>query len=282
VSLALSALALAAAACLVVPGVLAALRRWALLMRESRRTTVEEELPDAFLFVDSRRYALLLVASVIAVSTVVTLFTHNGVVGSVAGALALLIPAEATRRWRRRRRQLLLWQLPDCLELMAASLRSGLALLPAIQHLAHHQPAPIAQELTLVIRKHRMGAQLDDALEEFQQRIGGPEVSLFVTAVSVARQLGGNLSEVLSRLSQTLREKQAIEGKIAALTAQGRLQARIVGLLPLALLLVMTRMEPQAMKLMYTTRQGWAVLLVLAVLEFSGMLLLRRLVRIDV
>jgi tight adherence protein B len=60
------------------------------------------------------------------------------------------------------------------------------------------------------------------------------------------------------------------------------LQARIVGLLPLALLVVMTRMEPQAMHLMYTTPQGWAALLVLAVLELSGMLLLRRLVRIEV
>ncbi len=85
-----------------------------------------------------------------------------------------------------------------------------------------------------------------------------------------------------ARLSQTLREKQVIEGKIAALTAQGRLQARIVGLLPLALLVVMTRMEPQAMRLMYTTPQGWAALLVLAVLEISGTLLLRRLVRIEV
>jgi tight adherence protein B len=280
--LALSAMALAAAVCLAAPGLLAALRRWALLLRESRRTTVEEELPDAFLFVDSRRYALLLAASVIAVSTAVTVVTRNGVVGSVAGALALLLPAAATRRWRQRRRQLLLRQLPDCLELMAASLRSGLALLPAMQHLAHHQPAPIGQELSLVIRKHRMGAKLDEALEDFQQRIGGPEVALFMTAVSVTRQLGGNLSEVLSRLSHTLREKHAIEGKIAALTAQGRLQARIVGLLPLALLLIMTRMDPQAMKLMYTTRQGWAALLVLAVLEFSGILLLRRLVRIDV
>jgi tight adherence protein B len=280
--LALSAMALAAAVCLAAPGLLAALHRWALLLRESRRTTVEEELPDAFLFVDSRRYSLLLAGSVIAVSTAVTVVTRNGVVGSVAGALALLLPAAATRRWRQRRRQLLVRQLPDCLELMAASLRSGLALLPAMQHLAHHQPAPIGQELSLVIRKHRMGAKLDEALEDFQQRIGGPEVALFMTAVSVTRQLGGNLSEVLSRLSHTLREKHAIEGKIAALTAQGRLQARIVGLLPLALLLIMTRMDPQAMKLMYTTRQGWAALLVLAVLEFSGMLLLRRLVRIDV
>jgi tight adherence protein B len=282
VYLVLSALALTMAACLSAPALLAAMRGWAALLRESRRATVERDLPDAFLFFDSGRYALLLAGFVIVVSIVVTIATRNGVAGSVAGALALLVPAAVSRRWRLHRRHLLLRQLPDCLELLAASLRSGLALLPAIQHLAQHQPAPIGQELTLVIRRHRLGATLDDALEDLQRRIGGTEVALFMTAVSVARQLGGNLSEVLSRLSQTLREKQTIEGKIAALTAQGRLQAWIVGLLPLALLAVMTRMEPQAMRLMYTTHQGWAALLVLAVLELSGMLLLRRLVRIDV
>ena len=112
--------------------------------------------------------------------------------------------------------------------------------------------------------------------------IGGAEVALFVTAVTVVRQLGGNLSEILTRLGQTLREKQVIEDKISSLTAQGRLQARIVGLLPIALLVVMLRLEPQAMRLLYTTIQGWATLLVLVVLELVGILVLRRVVRVDV
>jgi tight adherence protein B len=280
--LVLSALAAATALCLAAPGVAAAVRAWAVRLQDSRRATVEQELPEAFLFVDSRRYALLLAGLVVAICAIVALLTHSGLLGSLAGALALLAPAAMSRWLRLRRRRRLLRQLPDCLDLMAASLRSGLALLPAIQHLARNQPHPIGQELALVIRRHRMGATLDAALEDLQRRIGGTEAELFVTAVGVARQLGGNLSEVLARLSQTLRERQAIEAKIAALTAQGRLQARIVGLLPLALLVVMTRMEPRAMHLMYTTPQGWAALLVLAVLELSGLLLLRRLARIEV
>lgn len=280
--LALSALAAAAAVCLAAPGLTAAVRAWAVRLRDSRRVTVEHDLPDAFLFVDSGRYALVLTALVVSTCVIASLIAHSGLLGSLAGALALLLPAAVTRRLRLRRRRLLLRQLPDCLDLMAASLRSGLALLPAIQHLARNQPPPIGQELSLVIRRHRLGSSIDDALEDFQQRIGGAEAALFVTAVGVARQLGGNLSEVLARLSQTLRERQAIEAKIAALTAQGRLQARIVGLLPLALLVVMTRMEPRAMHLMYTTPRGWAALLALAVLELCGMMLLRRLVRIEV
>ena len=133
-----------------------------------------------------------------------------------------------------------------------------------------------------MVRKQRLGSTLEEALEDMHRSIGGAEVALFVTAVVVVRQLGGNLSEILARLGQTLREKQAMERKIIALTAQGRLQARIVGLLPVVLLVVMTRMEPHAMRLMYTTPQGWVTLVVLAVLELVGALLLRRLVRIDV
>ena len=279
---ALSAALAALAAALVVPGVACALRAWARRLSQSRRATLERRLPEAFLFVDSRWYAVLLVSMVVTVAALVTVIAHSGLLGSLAGAATLLVPVAASRWLRRRRRRRLLYQLPDCLDLLASSLRSGLGLMPAMQYLAEHQRPPIAQELGLVIRKHRLGGSLEDSLEEMQRSIGGAEIALFVTAVVVVRQLGGNLSEILARLSQTLREKQTIEGKISALTAQGKMQARIVGLLPVALLVVMTRMEPRAMGLMYTTGRGWATLLVLAVLEISGALLLRRIVRIDV
>jgi len=282
VYLALSAMLAAAAGMLATPWLLNALRAWAGRLHRSRLTTVEQRLAESFLFVDSRRYAAVLVAGVVGVATSVTFLARNGLLGSVAGAATLLVPAAIARRLRARRHRRLLYQLPDALDLLAASLRSGLGLVPALQHLAAHQQPPLAQELALVVRKQRLGSTLEEALEDLRRSIGGAEVALFVTAVVVVRQLGGNLSEILARLGQTMREKQAMERKIAALTAQGRLQARIVGLLPLVLLIVMTRMEPHAMHLMYTTPQGWATLVVLAVLELVGALLLRRLVRIDV
>ena len=280
--LALIAVLAAAAVMLVIPRLLQVLRAWAELLHRSRRATVEQRLAESFLFVDSRRYAALLVVVVVGVATGVTLLARNGLLGSAAGAATLLVPAILSRRLRIRRHRRLLYQLPDGLDLLAASLRSGLGLVPALQHLAAHQQPPLAQELALVVRKQRLGSTMEEALEDMHRSIGGAEVALFVTAVVVVRQLGGNLSEILARLGQILREKQAMERKIAALTAQGRLQARIVGLLPVVLLVVMTRMEPHAMSLMYSTPQGWATLMVLVVLELVGALLLRRLVRIDV
>ena len=280
--LALIAMLVAAAVMLATPWLLHTLQAGAQRLHRSRRATVEQRLAESFLFVDSRRYAAVLVAGVVSVATGVTLLAGNGLLGSAAGAATLLVPTIVARRLRARRHRRLLYQLPDGLDLLAASLRSGLGFLPALQHLAAHQRPPLAQELALVVRKQRLGSTLEEALEDMHRSIGSAEVALFVTAVVVVRQLGGNLSEILARLAQTLRDKQAMERKIAALTAQGRLQARIVGLLPVVLLVVMTRMEPHAMSLMYSTPQGWATLVVLVVLELVGALLLRRLVRIDV
>lgn len=280
--LALIASLVAMAVTLALPVGVNALRAWARRLHQSRRSTVEHELPESFLFVDSRWYAAGLAAGVIIMTLVVALASGSGLLGSAAGAATLLVPAALARRLRERRRSRLRHQLPDSLDLLAASLRSGLGLLPALQYLVAHQQPPLAQEFGLVIRKQRLGSTLEDALEEMRRSIGGGELALFVTAVTVVRQLGGNLSEILARLGQTLREKQAIEDKISSLTAQGRLQARIVGLLPVALMIVMLRLEPQAMRLLYTTVQGWATLLVLVVLELVGVLLLRRVVRVDV
>jgi tight adherence protein B len=105
---------------------------------------------------------------------------------------------------------------------------------------------------------------------------------LFVTCVRVARDLGGNLAEAVERLAASLRRKLVMEDRIDALTAQGRLQGWIVGLLPVFLAGVLAWLEPDAMRRLYTTPIGWSVLAVLAVLLGAGALLIRKIVRIDI
>lgn len=278
----LIALGVALAAALLLPGATLAIREWARSLRRSQQVALDSQWSDAFVFIESRRYAWLLALLVVGAAVIVTLLSGSGLLGCAAGALALCVPGYAVRRLQRRRRLRVLAQLPDALDLLASSLRSGLALAPALTHLAGHQPAPLSQELTLVVRRQRLGRSLDEALDIMQQRIGGTELALFATAVSVVRSVGGNLSEVLARLAQTLRERQSIERKIVALTAQARLQARIAGLLPLALLLVMQQLMPRAMHMMFSTAQGRAALLALALLESAGAYWLLRQARIDV
>jgi tight adherence protein B len=98
----------------------------------------------------------------------------------------------------------------------------------------------------------------------------------------IARETGGGLAETLERTAATLRAQHAMELKIRALTAQGKLQAWVVGLLPLFLLWVLTQMEPAAMSLLWTTQMGWGVLVAVAIMEFFGVWIIRRIVAIDV
>jgi tight adherence protein B len=102
------------------------------------------------------------------------------------------------------------------------------------------------------------------------------------TLLRVTHELGGNLGESLLRLAALLRSRQAVESRIRSLTAQGRLQGVIVGILPLLLLVVLCFMEPAAMSMLFTHPAGWAVLGLIAMLEVVGFLLIRRIVAIDV
>ncbi|WP_341647514.1 type II secretion system F family protein [Thauera humireducens] len=134
----------------------------------------------------------------------------------------------------------------------------------------------------LLQHEQRLGVSLDDALESLALRIPAQPVKLMVSAMRIAHETGGGLAETLERTANTLRSQHAMELKIRALTAQGKLQAWVVGLLPLFLLWVLSRMEPDAMALLWTTRLGWGVLAAVLVMEFIGVLLIRRIVAIDV
>ena len=103
-----------------------------------------------------------------------------------------------------------------------------------------------------------------------------------MSAVRIATETGGSLAETLERTAHTIRSRLQMEGKIRALTAQGKLQAWVVGLLPLVLMMVLNKMEPEAMSLMWNTRIGWATLVVIGLLEVMGIYVIRKIVAIDV
>jgi len=173
-------------------------------------------------------------------------------------------------------------QLPDVLLMLGSSLRAGTSLQIALDIAIRETPAPLAQELGVVVREQRLGVALEDALETMATRLKLAEVELVVAAMNIARDAGGNLAETLDRLSATLRAKATMEGKIRALTSQGKLQGLIVGLLPVFLMLVLTKMQHAAMMPLYHTIVGWAVLGVVGILEFIGFMMIRKIVAIDV
>lgn len=206
-----------------------------------------------------------------------------GVVGAVAAAGGAAIgPPMLLHRFKRKRTRLFVRQLPDCLNAMSSSLRGGSNLARAMDLAAAQQPAPISQELSVVLSEYRLGRELHEALGEMAVRVRCQEVTLVNAAINIARTVGGNLADTFDNLADTLREKAQVEGKIEALTAMGKMQGWVISLLPFLLGAVLYRQEPEGMRALIFEPVGWATLAVLAVLIVVAALMIHRIVSIDV
>lgn len=271
----LAAAALAAAALAAGAGILADYR--ARFTRDARF-----RLGELFLFVDPGRLFALNLLVLISVGLLAGILSGQPLLG-IGSALAAAALPQLTLGWLRRRRlRQIEAQLADALQIVAGALRAGVSLPAALQQLVREGRAPLAQEFDLLLREHRLGVRLDSALEHLAERVPLQAMTLVVAAMRTAIETGGSLAEALERVAIAVRSQLAVEGKVRALTAQGKLQAIVVGALPLLLLLVLDRMEPEAMHLLWTTQMGWATLTVIALLEFFGVLLIRRVVAIDI
>lgn len=239
-------------------------------------------LRELFLFVDPGRLFVLNLALLVLLTTLAWVLTRNAIPAIVTAIVVAFGPRFLLRWLRRRRVEKLEQQLPDALQMLAGGLKAGVSLSQAIQQLVLESRPPISQEFDLVLREQRLGVSMDEALDGLNKRVPLQSVTLTVSAMRIASETGGQLAETLERAAQTLRQKLAMEGKIRALTSQGKLQAWVVGALPLFLMVVLNKMEPAAMNLMFTTRAGWATLVVIALFEFFGVLVIRTIVDIDV
>lgn len=250
--------------------------------RERFTSDAHSRLREMFLFMDPARLYALHLALVLAVATLAWFISGAWPLAMGAGVAAVLLPRLALRWLRRRRLDQIEQQLPDALLVLAGSMKAGLSLAAGLQQLVRESRPPLAQEFDLLLREQRLGVSLDDALNHLDQRLPLQSITLAVAAMRIATETGGGLAEALERAAATLRAKLAMEGKIRALTAQGKLQAIVVGLLPVVLMLVLMKMEPHDMGKLFSTQLGWAVLAVLALLEFFGVVLIRKIVAIDV
>ena len=142
--------------------------------------------------------------------------------------------------------------------------------------------APLAQELSLLLREQRLGVPFDQCLQNLSLRMPSEACDLFVSSLRISAQTGGNLSEAIERIASTLRSRLQIQGRIKALTSQGKMQAVVMCLLPVALMLVLNKLDPEAMHHLWHSYMGWAVLALIFFLEGLGVWMISKIVAIDV
>lgn len=198
-----------------------------------------------------------------------------------AAAIGLWVPRAVVRHLLQRRIRLVERQLIDGLSLLSSGLRAGMSFIQVVDLVVKEMPPPLSQEFGLVLREHKMGASLDDALHHLLTRVPSQEFHLLVTAVLLTKEAGGNLSEIFDRIALTIRERNKVKGRMDALTAQGKIQGITVGLLPVALGCILYAIDPELMRPVLTTPPGWAGLGVAASFELVGFMMIRKISAIE-
>lgn len=243
---------------------------------------IESSLADAFVFVNRQKAAAWSMVVMIMLPVLVFLLSRSILIALAAVPVALMLPKKTLERMRKKRIETLEKQLPDALLMMSGALRAGASFPTALEAVVHESSAPISQEFDLLMREIRLGIDLDIAMRNVERRIPIPDFLMMTAAVTIAREVGGNLAEALESVARTLREKIQMDGKIKALTSQGRMQGIVMTCLPLFLMLVLRFMEPKAMAPLFNEPVGWATLAVIGVMECLGYLSISRITNIDV
>lgn len=193
-----------------------------------------------------------------------------------------LLPLAVVLRARHRRMRRIEEQLPDALDLMARALRAGHAFPSALKMVGDEMSDPIAAEFGTAFDEVNFGMSMQDALMNLATRVPSGELKYFVVAVLIQRTTGGNLAELLDQISAIMRARQKLMGAIRVLSADGRLSAWILSLLPFVLATVIFFLNPEFLAILWTDPAGIVVVGTALLLMVIGIFWMRQIIRIHI
>lgn len=183
---------------------------------------------------------------------------------------------------RSRRRKAFDSSLPDTLQLMSGSLAAGLSLAQSVDTIVREGVEPVASEFKRVLVETRLGVSLEDALDGVAERFESKDFAWVVMAIKIQRQVGGNLAELLDTVAATMREREYMRRQVAALAAEGKLSAWVLGGLPPAFMLYLLMTNRDYVMVMFTDPIGWAMLAGAGMLLSLGIFWMSRLAKVEV
>jgi tight adherence protein B len=208
------------------------------------RARLEAMIQQSGVSVTPQRLLALMTAVGLALGLIAGLVHWNPITGLVGAAVGASVPYLYVVVKRHRRLNKMMDQLPEAFDLMARIIRAGQTMAQSIQAVADEFDAPLAAEFAYCYEQQNLGLSPEASLRDLARRTGLLEIKIFVLALLVQQQAGGNLAELLDKLSTVIRERSRIRGKIRVLTAEGRFQAVVLLGLPPAMLLVLILLNP--------------------------------------
>jgi len=201
---------------------------------------------------------------------------------AVLALLALMVPYCLLRRARTQRLRRIEYQLPDAADFIARALRAGHSFTNVLQIVGNELPEPLSSEFRIAREEINYGVPMDEALHNMAQRIPLTDLRYLIIAVLIQRESGGNLAEILGNISTIIRSRLKLVAQVRVLSAEGRMSAWILGLLPFAVALMLTVVNPKYISVLWTDPNGVRLLWYAAGMILFGVVWLRRIIRIRV
>lgn len=173
-------------------------------------------------------------------------------------------------------------QMVDGMTIMANGIKSGSGVMQSMEAVVENIKGPLSQEFNMVLNKVRLGMSMDEALNDFADRVPRQDVQMFVTSVNILSDTGGDLGQTFETINIVVRERQKLEKKIEAMTAQGKMQGIIISAVPFLLLILFRAMDPEFVAPLFNTTPGMMILLGIVVLVVIGGFVIKKIVTIKV
>ncbi len=244
--------------------------------------TAKNDFAAMFLFIEPEKLLAMNMILVVVGALLVWLYSGLWVLAVIVAVVLLYLPRMFLHYFKKKRKANIVQHLPDLLLSVSRSMQAGTSLNQALEVAIEEDKGPLIQEFSLFLRELRMGVDFNDALRGMADRIDAEEFSLVTSGMMISREIGGNLAETLDRLADMIRRKIEMEGKIVALTSQGRLQGIVMTLLPILVGLALYQLEPVLMGRIFYEPIGWMVLAFVFFMEVIGYYFIRKIVNIDV
>ncbi|MCO4321762.1 type II secretion system F family protein [Aliidiomarina quisquiliarum] len=243
---------------------------------------LQRGLAELFMFLPARQLLVFWALLVLFLTTVLLVFKVSWIMAIVLLTGTAILPPYIYKRLVKNRRKRFVAQLPDACMLIANTLRTGGTVAGAIHFVRSNAAAPLSQEFSLVSRSLRLGSSLADALLALYQRLPSDELERMVTGLLLGQESGGQQARLLEQISASLRSRAQLARRVHSLSAQGKMQGKVMSGLPFFLATALWFLEPIAMEHLMSTPLGWILLATMVLLIVVGHWLIKRTVNIEV
>ncbi len=251
------------------------------VQRKKLMDTIFNELILADIMMKPEEFCMIWFVLTFVPSGLAALFQLGAMPAATLAAVGAFLPIVFIKIKKGKRIKAFEAQLGDTLIMMCNGLRSGFSFQQTMENVASDMPAPVGMEFGRVCNEIKYGATLDEALNNMADRVKSADLMLVVSAVLIQRTTGGNLSEILTTISHTIRDRIKIKGEINSITAQGRMSGMIIGALPICIAAVLMVINPEYMTVFFTTSAGKIMLAVSVIMEILGFFAIRKVVTIE-